>query len=187
MGQVDDNVMMRRNRGMVGGQLVYRNRGGKSIVSNAPKKRTGPVTVPQLVKQKKFSKAVRYAKKLKANPVLKEMYQAGASGGQTAYNVALSDALKAPEVLDINAEAYTGTAGEVIVIEAADNFRVKEVKVVINNVLGELLEQGNAVESEDADEWLYTVTAANPTPEGSLIKVTAIDHPGNRAVLILTL
>jgi hypothetical protein len=118
---------------------------------------------------------------------MQELYKTGATGGQTAYNIALGDAFKAPEVLDINTTAYTGAAQQVIAIEVIDNFRINEVKVLINDSTGALVEQGNAVESEDSADWLYTTTQANANLAGSIITVTATDLPGNSAVLQKTL
>jgi hypothetical protein len=188
MGQANDNVMMRQNKGMVGGQVVYRVRGGKTIVSNAPKKRLpGSATTDQLGIQDLFRKAVRYAKKIKNNLFMKAQYQDKVTGGQTAYNLALSDAFKAPEVLSIDTSAYTGDAGQTITIEAADNFKVNTVKVVITGTPGTLIEQGEAVENEENANWTYITAQTNNNLAGTKITVTATDLPGNEGTLEVTL
>ena len=127
-----------------------------------------------------FKLATAYAKSVMQNPELKALYSAEAKrrGVINAYNMAVSDYLKAPEIRHINTEAYTGTQkGELITIEVSDNFKVVQVKVTISHG-EETVEEGNAILTDDI--WQYATTALNPALSGSKIVVTALDRPNNR-------
>ena len=96
------------------------------------------------------------------------------------YNVAIADWFHAPEVMEIDAEAWSGQAGQVIRIQAVDNVQVTQVNVVITDAENAVVEQGAAVQAEGA-WWAYTTTAA---VAGEVkIVVTARDLPGNIASL----
>ena len=91
-----------------------------------------------------FASCIAYAKKAIKNSELKAAYQAAAKDGQTAFNVATSDALNPPEITTILTDNYQGSTGDNIVIQATDDFKVEAVLVSIHLATGELLEQGNA-------------------------------------------
>ena len=181
MAKIKDNLAMQGISGKLGNQVVYRRVGDKIIVVAKPRRK--PTTHPTLISQNnRFRLASTYAKNALQDTVLKDLYTAEAKrrGVINAYNMAVSDYLKAPEISHINAEAYTGsTLGEVITIEVSDNFKVVQVKVTILH--GErTVEEGNAILI--ADIWQYATTALNPTLLGSKIIVTVLDRPNNRVV-----
>ena len=179
MAKIKDNLAMQGISGKLGNQVVYRRVGDKIIVVAKPRRK--PTTHPTLISQNnRFRLASTYAKNALQDPVLKDLYTAEAKrrGVINAYNMAVSDYLKAPEIRHINAEAYTGTQkGELITIEVSDNFKVVQVKVTISHG-EETVEEGNAVLT--ADIWQYATTALNPALSGSKIVVTALDRPNNR-------
>jgi len=105
--------------------------------------------------------------------------------GQSAYNVAFRDARYAPEVTAINAKGYTGRAGDLIFVQAKEDFMVTAVKVSIYSASGELIEEGNAV--TDDILWMYQATGINSEIEGSKIVAKAYDLPGNEGVREVTL
>ncbi|HJU45874.1 MAG TPA: hypothetical protein VJ647_03775, partial [Chitinophagaceae bacterium] len=47
--------------------------------------------------------------------------------GRSAHNVALQDAFNAPEILGIIRQGYQGRIGDIIVVQALDDFRVTGV------------------------------------------------------------
>jgi hypothetical protein len=118
-----------------------------------------------------------------SKPDLRNAYLAVARAGQTAYNMALKDAYNEPEVVSLITQGYHGEAGNIIVVLAKDDFRVKTVKITIYNVDSELIEEGTAVANANGLSWLYITTSTNLNIPGSRIIATATDVPGNEGVM----
>ncbi|TWW00635.1 hypothetical protein [Chitinophaga pinensis] len=116
------------------------------------------------------------------DPVRKAFYAALAGPDQSAYNIALKDAVKSPEVISINTENYTGAIGGRIFIRAVDNVKVVRVRVSIRTAADDPVEQGEAVLQANGLDWLYTTTAVNATLAETVIRATAIDTPGNEGM-----
>jgi hypothetical protein len=187
MAKQKNNLIMRSTRGMVGGQIVFKRRAGKSYVAAAPEVNENrlPTTAQQAV-QEKFAKSVAYAKLAIQEPTVKAAYKAKALRNQSAFNVAFSDAQNAPIVTALITDGYTGAVGNTIVVRADDDFKVSSVKVSIRNSNDEEIEEGAAVLNA-GDLWLYTTTQANPNLSGTKIKATAFDMPENEGFLEATL
>lgn len=130
-----------------------------------------------------FKQSVEYAKKAIRDPEIKAAYQKMALPGQTAYNLAIRDAGHAPEVLDIDATEYSGVPGQVIIVEAVDDFTVKSLSVFITSASNRLIESGEAVLLPDGIHWLYKVQKRNQKVNGCTIKAAATDLPGNEGSL----
>lgn len=183
MAQSKDNLVTQGLSGTIGRMLTFRLRAGKTIVSKLTRGSSLPPTPGQLEVRSKFTQAIAYAKVAIKDPVIKAAYAAVAKPGQTAFNMACSDAFNPPTVESINLEGYNGLLGDIITIRATDVFKVTQVKVAIHNAAGDLLEQGDAEMQATGDDWLYTTTQVNDVPEGSTISVTALDLPGNETVM----
>ena len=128
----------------------------------------------QKAQQERFIRASAYAKNALQDPSLKEDYTAEAKKRRnvSAYNMAMTDYLRAPKIAHIDHSGYTGSAtGEKIMIEAGDAFKVVAVKVRIEDHDATLV-QG---------KWVYTTTVTNPSLTGDKIIVTATDRPGNNS------
>ncbi|CAN5361019.1 hypothetical protein BH09BAC3_BH09BAC3_10040 [soil metagenome] len=147
------------------------------------------ITIPkESTSQKKkesksrFAEAVSWAKACLSEPAMKELYSKGICDRlPNAQTVAVSDYLEAPKIHYINLTSYTGAVGDKIRIKATDNFKVWEVKLMITNALGVVLEEGQATRyPRKPVMWVYEVTVANPDLPGTVIKATAKDRPGNR-------
>ncbi|MBO9573920.1 MAG: hypothetical protein J7497_17160, partial [Chitinophagaceae bacterium] len=95
------------------------------------------------------------------------------------YYLAFLDAMNAPEVLFIDTGEYNGKIGNPIMVEAIDNFQVKDVRIEIFSKSGGLIEQGFAVQQKCTLYWKYKATKENPWVTGTRIVATAIDLPGN--------
>ncbi|CAN5570874.1 hypothetical protein BH10BAC4_BH10BAC4_23360 [soil metagenome] len=171
--------------GMLGESASLRKVAGRLVVTNRPKVKMRQASEDQLAVQKKFLKASRYAKGQVDKPEKKAMYETGiTSKKKSAFLVALSDSLIAPEVNEIKTAAYNGAVGDIIKIDATDDFKVMRVAVVISDSNGAELEQGDAVQDADyLETWRYTALVANPTVLGSSISVTAFDFAGNETLL----
>jgi hypothetical protein len=179
MAESKNNIVTHGLSGKVGDILVFSQRNGKTIVSKAPKERTGELSEKQQAQAQKFQKAVLYAKTVLANHDKKQMYEAMSdeSKGVSTYNVAVADLLNAPKIEKIDLSSYTGNPGDTIKVMVTDDFQVVSVSVTIENADGSLVEEGSAV--DNGGEWIYTATSSNPDLSGDKITVKALDHPAN--------
>ncbi len=188
MAKNSDNLFTEGFRGTVGGNMTFsRRRSGKVIVS----KRRGPSSIPptegQLQARERFKVGSIYAKAVMADPENKKIYADATTGDQTAYNLALRDAIKAPVVHSIDASGYAGLPGNRIVVRATDDFKVTGVKVSLRTAAGDLLEEGNAVMLPTGLDWAYTATSILDQFSGAGIKATAFDLPLNEDSLEIIL
>lgn len=183
MPKQNNNIVMHSTRGMFGKQVVFKRRGGESYVSAPPEIKPGrKPTEAQLAIQQRFKSSTEYANEAIKDPEIKKIYQAKAKGNQMAHNVAVLDAFYPPVVLEITAAAYQGQIGNVISLQAEDDFKVTEVKVTIHNAAGDLIEEGLAVQGKRL-LWTYTVTQANANIAGTKIKAIAKDLANNEGTL----
>ncbi|SEW04559.1 hypothetical protein SAMN05428988_1543 [Chitinophaga sp. YR573] len=182
MAKTKNNIFMTGLSGTVGKQMTLTQKKGDTIVGKKRGPSSIPATDPQLDIQDRFKIASKYAKAAILDPVTKAAYTAAAKNNQSAYNVALADAFKAPEIQSINTTAYHGQVGDIITIRAVDDFKVVTVQVSITTAAGVLVEQGNAVLTGNGMDWKYTVTSLNEATAGSKIRVTAKDLPANETV-----
>jgi hypothetical protein len=188
MAKVKDNVLAKGFSGTIGRTLTFRQLGGETFVSKYQRAPTVAATEKKLAVQTKFGTATAYARRAIKDPEMKAMYQAFVKGGQRAFNIAMMDALRAPEVESIQADSCHGRVGDQIIIRAMDDFKVIGVVVAVYNKAGDLLEQGNAVAREDEKmDWLYRARQENPEYSGSKITAVATDLPGNCGSLNLNL
>jgi hypothetical protein len=184
MSKSKNNVITRGATGTFGKQVVFSQRFGETIMSISPGKRDYPPTKNQQQTRDRFKRANDYAKAMHANEALNAVYKAAARPGLSAYNIAMSDAFKIPQIKGINSNMYTGNPGDIISIHAVDNFKVQSVSVTILNGKNEMLEKGKAIKDPDSDYWAYTTVAAL---KGSRLIVYASDLPGNTAMMDLPL
>ena len=181
MAKIKGNFIMMNVSGMLGKQVVIKNRAGKQYMSAPPTiDENRPLTPNKAAWREKFKAFAAYGKYIGSIPEMKAEYKAVAKPGQTAYNVAFKDARYPPEVTAVSIQGYSGTPGDKIFVQAKDDFKVTAVKVTIYSASGEVIEQGDAV--EDGILWMYIVTNLNNTIKGSKILVAAYDLPGNVGV-----
>lgn len=186
MAKINGNLIMMNVSGMIGKQVVIKHRNDKPYICAAPTiDEDREPTDNQKAWQQKFSSFVAYGKVAAKAPETRPGYMAARKKGQSAYNVAFRDARYPPEVTAITAKGYTGKAGDLIYVQAKDDFMVTAVKVSIYSATGELIEEGNAV--TDDILWMYQATGENPEIEGSKIVAKAYDLPGNEGVKEVTL
>lgn len=183
MAIVNKNLVTKGLSGMLGGTLVFRKVGDKTIVATAPSTVKEP-TPAQQNQRARFQQAVLYAKGQMNDPGAKADYEAAAKGlGQpNAYNIAVADFFNAPDITAIDLTAYQGKVGDVITIQVTDDFRVAAVSVEIKNADGSLVEAGSAVEQPGNMRWIYTATTVNASLRGDKITIKATDRPGNQTL-----
>jgi hypothetical protein len=166
-------------------QFVYRHRFGETLVSKPPI-RTAVASAAQLNIQSIFKEAVLYARTAIADAALLLDYKKKAKRGLSAYNLALADYFKAPEIVSVDISQYSAAAGGSpnlrIAAKVKDNFRVESVKIKIEDAGGSMLEEGNAIIQPDGLSWVFTSTVAGATTSGNKVSITATDLPGNSIV-----
>jgi hypothetical protein len=189
MAHADNSALMRKLKGLLGKELVFRDWAGKTVVSKAPKKRTAPSSPEQAATNVKFLLASRYAKAITTSEdqAMAEAYAMVLKPRQNIYSRALEDFLASPKIRFIKTHNYTGIPGDKILIRAIDDFRVLNTLVEIYRADGALLEVGNAVQNPNGIDWTYTATQNNNLLAGSKIKVIATDVPNNEGMLEITL
>ena len=111
-----DNYVIMGLSGTVGQLLTFRQRGRKTIVQKFRRATNIPPTKKLQSVRMNFASCIAYAKAAINDPAIKALYQASAKDGQTAFNVATSDALNPPEVRNIFTGKYHGSVGDEIKI-----------------------------------------------------------------------
>lgn len=174
MALVKGNILLELVRGSLGNEITIYERNGQIIMA----KKRGPSkkkpTKKQLEARYKMMVAAAYAKEILKDPELKAYYKTKAGPGQNAYNMAVKDAYRSPEVQNIRFEDTT------VVVTAKDEFRVAEVDVKVVDADGELLERGKAVLGRNGVDWYYK---AGNLPAGGKVIVVVVDLPGNGTVM----
>lgn len=180
MAKVKNNIVTQGLSGTLGGQLVFRQTSRGTVVSVAPQASTEPPTAAQTAQRTRFQQAVVYAKGQAQDPAVQAEYAAEAKEQDiSVYNVLLRDFMQAPNISDVDLTQYTGKVGDLIAITASDDHAVRSVHVKIENSDGSLVEEGDAVQQADPNQWLYTATAKNTSLAGDKITVSATDNPGH--------
>jgi len=183
MAKSAKNIVLYGASGKLGGQIVIRQRGGQTILSQAPGEREKAPTEAQKAQQMKFQQAILYGKAQLADETAKAEYAAKSDERRSAYNVAVADFLHAPDVDEIDVTDYHGAINDSIRVRVTDDFKVQQVQVSIVNADGTLVEEGNAAKQGNEIDWIYTATATNESKEGDKIVVRASDKPGNISAL----
>jgi hypothetical protein len=179
MGKIK-NVATHNTSGKVG-SLVYRTTQDGAVLSGMPGKSAKPATEEQKKVRTRFRAAAEYGRLALNTPALLDFYTSRQRPGRSAYFMAMSDYLKAPEFEEINHSAYDGSLGSRIVIKAIDDGRVTSVTIRIEKADGVKVEGGDALKQENGS-WLYTATASNASLAGGKIIAAATDMPGNVTV-----
>jgi len=187
MAKVAKNLVLYGASGRLGEMLVVRQRGGQTILAAAPGESTAEPSAAQLAQRERFQQAVVYAKAQIADPETAAEYAEKATANRSAYNVAVADFFRAPDIDEVDLRDYSGAVGDTIRVRATDDFQVAQVTVEIRNADGSLVELGAAVRQPNELDWVYTATADNPSLEGDRILVRASDRPGNLAEQTQTL
>lgn len=162
----DHNVITRGATGTFGGQVVFRQRNGKTIMCKPPKPYP-PKTPTQIANQERFKRANNFAKQVIKDPVKKAFYKSIAKPGQTAFNAAFQDAYHKPEV-------EASVKDQTIEVKAKGKHRVEKVKVAILDASGTEKRSGFAVLKKDT--WEYSLENIQ---EGESIRLWVYDIAGN--------
>ena len=179
MAKVHTNIFVRSLSGAIGAQFMRcKTRSGKTIVANKPRfDDNRQFTEKQKTHQDALREAITYARFAKNQPLYIEMAW---GTGSSAYSIAISDWFGSPKVLEINVDVWTGKVGQTIRVKARDNVKVARVSVVIRDANSNMLEAGEAVQSEEGSVWWnYTTQSLVTMTPFPTVEATAQDLPGN--------
>lgn len=182
MAIIEDNPWIEGARGTVRNAIVYRQRGGKTIISAKPAKSTKPRTEKQKAHTSKFIAGNGYSNRVKKDEVLLEIYRSKEEGLLNWQNLAIQDYHSAPVVEDVLARKFTGKTGEAIEVYAYDDFTIASLKVTVFDNGGRVLAKGEAEAVADNEKYAYILNTDLPTENGVNITVEARDLPGNVTV-----
>jgi len=179
MAKVKLNPILEQIRGKVG-DLVFKRYNDEVIISQKPDFSDRELSEAQIAAQGRFRQAALYGKIALADLETKAIYEAAAKAkGDPVFSLTIADFFNAPSVEEIDLSAYSGAAGDEIIIMARDDFVVMGVQVALNDGDGNPIESGAAVENPvDSGRWVYTATADVDTGTTVRIAVTAEDRPG---------
>lgn len=170
MAKAQLNPVMEQIRGAIG-DLVFRHREGQVVISRRVDLSDREPTLGQIAVRERFRLAALYATGALADPGLRAFYEGLAASRKAVPRVlAMTDYLRPPEVLGIDAAGYGGAIGEVIVVNAVDDAGVVGVQVTLRDGDGLLLEQGAATAA--LGRWSYTATTA--VAAGTVVTVEAV-------------
>ena len=77
--------------GTLGEELVFKNYGDKTVVSNKPDMSKVKASHLQILSRKRFAKATAYAKRINNNPELRAAYQKKIPPRQSVYHYAMKE------------------------------------------------------------------------------------------------
>ncbi|WP_295126132.1 hypothetical protein [uncultured Chitinophaga sp.] len=157
--------------GKCGQNHYFRQQHGKTVLCTIERPYQGPATVKQQAANNQFRKAQLFAKQVIADPERKAAYTSRAREGCSAYNMAISDAMQAPVIKNVETEHRT------IRVTAIDNFAVTAVTIAVYDETGELVEHGVAEVPTRKLHWEYEVN----TSYAARVVIKAFDGAGNFA------
>lgn len=173
MAIVKDSIILQLVRGSLGKEVTIYERNGQIIMAKKRSPSKKKPTEKQLESRYRMKVAAAYAMEMLKDPELKAYYASKAGPGQNAYNLAIKDAYKSPEVQGIKLEETT------VVVTAKDEFRVAEVEVRVVDAAGATQERGQAVLGRNGVDWYYK---AGSLPAGGTVIVGVVDLPGNQTM-----
>lgn len=180
MAKIYRNPFARGRRGVFGQQsVIHKTRSGKTIIAETPIfDDTAAYTEEKPVHQAAVRDAALYASFAENL----EAYACRAQElGTTAYALAVADWYRAPRVLEIDVDRWTGNARETIRVKARDNVMVASVTLIIRDPHGQLLETGEALQFEAGSAWWnYTTKSLIPITPFPSVQAIAFNLPGNR-------
>ena len=181
MGMLTPNPVIGFLNGKVGDLVFVHTKDGRIRVQHRPVRRAG-FSAGELKGQALLAAANRYVHDVRQDPERYADYQNAARViGKRACDLAKADFIHPPAVRDVDFSAYSGQAGQPIVIEATDDFGVVEVLVSLNEIAGGAIEEGAASLDQASGRWIYKAQMAVRPGQTIVVQVSAVDRPGNVA------
>ena len=135
MAKIIKNSLFYGFRGKFGNDFVLRtSRNGKTILAACPVKSNKPPSERQQAVRNKFRMATLYAKEAIHNPALCEFYVPYLAEGESLYQLAVKDFLKAPVILMINCDSLSIDRGGTILVFVKNDYETVRITVCIKGV-----------------------------------------------------
>ena len=187
MARIENNDLTLGLRGKFGKQFLFRRYRNRTIAMRQYEGvRTN--TDAQLEYREKFRVATLYAKRCMLTPELKSEYvRIGHLQEITPFAAAVTDFLKPIVIQDILTDTYNGEAGFPLTIMVNDVFKVKSMSVTITDLVGNVVESGEASIMAGSSGYSYLTQVDIADIAGHAIKVEATDRPGKTVTHQVTL
>ncbi len=187
MAKIGQNDLTLGLRGRFGMQFQFRRYRNQTIALRHYEI-TQRNTDAQLQHREKFRLAAAYAKRSLLVPELKADYEKfGSAIGTSAFAAAVKDYLKPIEIQDVLTANYDGQAGFPLTIMVNDVFKVKSMSVTISDLVGNVVESGEASIMAGSSGYSYLTQVDIDDIAGHTIKVEATDRPGKTVTHQVTL
>jgi hypothetical protein len=166
------------------GDGIYKWYNGVCVRQRLPQRRKNRrISAREAATRDNLRQAVTYAQSVIADPAAKAYYAAAARKlRRSVYIVAKADAMKAPEIrLPRLAQAYQGRAGEQLMIDTGDLFRVQTLRITVRDAAGDIVETGEARRSRKT--FFYPWKRDHPRKQLLTIEVLAESRAGRRTIV----
>ncbi len=167
--------------------FVLRRWGDRSILSSVPVFKKNRWSKAQKLNRRRFREAMHRTQAIMKNPEMSRYYRSRRKRRQTAWNVAVADYMKKPEIKRTDLSGYQGRKGDPIRIDATDNYGVARVLITILSSQGLLVEWGTAMQDAQGSGWTYIAGEENPYWKGGRVEIAVNDRPGNVTKTVLRL
>jgi len=117
-----NNVITKEYSGRVG-DIVFRNYGGKSVMSKRPDCSKVIKTARQIEFMNRFAKAVKYGQYVIKNQELSNYYRKKRPD-LSPYHAAISDYMTRPVIESVDMRNYKGHPGDVVTVSAWDKWNI---------------------------------------------------------------
>jgi hypothetical protein len=179
MAMLDPNTVIGILQGKIGDLVFVRTKDGKVIVRHRPV-RKAQFTAGELAGQSLLAQANVYVRRIRQEPDEYALYQRAATlNGKRACDLAKADFYHPPVINDVDLSSYGGNAGQVIRVEAIDDFGLTTVMLTIAELDGSLVEHGAAILEPSSSKWVYQAQVSVLSGRTLIVHVTAADHAGN--------
>ena len=175
MANATGNVIDRLVHGAFGKQCIFRVRNKKTFMYPYPDYSKVRWSRLQKANRRRFRDAMTWARCAMNDAEKRKFYQHIARNGQSAWNAAVADYMKKPQIDFIDAGEYSGRAGQAIRVKARDNYMIKTILITIINVLGVEVESRLIPYTASLLEMEYKTLEPNPDWKGGRVVVRITD------------
>lgn len=178
MALVVNNPVLDALSGMIGKELVFRQTRFGTVVAVAPGPRRTS-SLAQREQQLRFKQALLRAQHLlHTNAAFEKACKTKAAANSlTTLNAAMAAVMHPPVIEALITDGFNGQAGNRIRVLASSYIGIKQVRVSLLTLTGEMLEEGDALKAGNG--WLYVTS--NPAAALCKVAVVATDLAGAQA------
>jgi hypothetical protein len=183
MATTVSNVIMRFFHGKIG-NLILRQLGNKTGMYPAPSNKNAKWSQDQKTNRLRFKNGMAWAENAMNDPEVRTYYEGLSKYFKkrkkkmvSAYNIAVSNYMKPPEIKAVYILNYKGQQGDVIQADVISKYKVTLVVIRVYDVTGSEVESGMAVQIPPQFFWCYEAKETNPQWKGGRVEVEVSDLP----------